>query len=91
MTWQVIVLIVWAAVAIIGGGIYYEVDECSSDDIFDIVFGAGFWPVMLVVLLGIGALWCLSWVGRGPGKLVKWLLNRDWSRSDLPEAKVVKE
>lgn len=79
------VLVIWATVGVIAAGIWYEIDD--DPDLDEIIIACGFWPLWLVVGVGLCVLWCLSWIGRGPGKLVKHLLNRH----DIPEARVVNE
>jgi hypothetical protein len=43
------------------------------------------WPVAFPLFAIVGAGWLLSWIGRGPVRLVRWM-----RRPILPQAKVVR-
>lgn len=93
----------WVLIAAIITGVWREVTGKWPESEAGPISKQGaivFWPVMAVAfaIIGIvnGTFWVISqatWLGRGPAKLVKWLLSRkkvSAETSNFPTAKVIK-
>lgn len=86
-----VVLAVWAIVAIIALGITRELSK-DWDEVFDAAPQIVLWPLFIGFLAVVAVGWCLLWLGRGPVRFVCWLARRHEARaaakSNLPRAQV---
>jgi hypothetical protein len=80
------VMILYGVISLFVGGTLYELEKPKPTDDFAAILAPAFlWPFAVVIFGGWGLVWCLSWIPRGPVRLVLWLMKR---RTNLPEAKV---
>lgn len=65
------IVIVWALVAVILTGIARE----QAGKFEGGMWGITLWPLAVGFLLVVGLFWCMTWLGRGPTKLVNHLVR----------------
>jgi hypothetical protein len=79
---HLVVLVVWALVALITVGVWREVKGDLGEDPTWML--AAVWPMLAALAAVVGVCWCLMWLGRTPVRMVR---RRAESRR-LPRAEV---
>ena len=85
--WQWLLIVLYASVPVVWIGVWRELHGDWHEDMGLTLL----WPVMLAVAMVWGAVWLLTWLGRGPAMLVRHIGRRRERRSNLPTARTVKE
>ncbi len=88
-----IVVTAWPGVAAIIGGIWSEVKPPSDKSDYLMLVG---WPLAIPIFTLYWIFWGITWVGRGPARMIKHLLEKGEIRREttrqaakLPSARVV--
>lgn len=87
--------ILYLVISVFVAGTCWEMHSREHDgevDFFEdgpeILFPSFFWGLIVAFLVAIGTVWLLSWIPRGPARLILWIMDGQ-SKPDLPEARVV--